>query len=95
MNHSSYLRLQKELDYLHEGKPTRRARIDYVCREFNHEPLSKFMLCDTKAFLEMVNFFNHVHQLDSGLTDPQLKALILRSDSWLMFVLQIALAEEL
>ena len=50
---------------------------------------------DSEAFVEMIRFFNRVHQLDSGLTDPQLKALILRSDSWLMFILQIALAEEL
>lgn len=81
-------------DYLHEGKPTRRARIGYICREFNHEPLSEFMSHDTKAFIEMISFFNRVHQLDSGLTDQQLNALILRSDSWLMFILQIALAEE-
>ena len=82
-------------DYLHEGKPTRRARIDYICREFNHAPLSQFMLHDTKAFVEMIGFFNRVHQLDNGLTDSQLRALILRSDSWLMFILQIAFAEEL
>lgn len=81
-------------DYLHEGKPTRRARIGYICREFSHEPLSEFMSHDTKAFIEMISFFNRVHQLDNGLTDQQLNALILRSDSWLMFILQIALAEE-
>lgn len=78
---------QSEL--LHKGRPTRRARILYVCRELNHEPLSDFVVEDTKALVTMVEFFNRVHQLESGLTDEQLRALLLRTDSWLTYILNI------
>ena len=77
----------KEL--LHNGRPTRRARILYVCRNLNHEPLSDFVVQDTRALVKMVEFFNRVHELESGLTDEQLRALLLRTDSWLTYILQI------
>jgi len=74
----------------HEGEPTRRARILYICRGVDHEPLSKFVDKDTKAFISMVDAFNRLHELETGLTDEQLGALVLRSDSWLMYILRIA-----
>jgi len=36
-----------------------------------------------------VDFFNRVHELDPELTDEQLRALLLRTDSWLTYILQI------
>ncbi len=74
---------------LHEGRPTRKARILYICRDVNHKPLSDFLLDDVQALLSLLRFFNHVHTLEPGLNDEQLKALLLRTDSWLMFILQI------
>jgi len=76
-------------DLLHKGRPTRRARVLYVCRKFNHDPLTDLVVQDTRAFVKLVEFFNRVHELDSELTDDQLKALLLRTDSWLMYILQI------
>jgi hypothetical protein len=77
----------KEL--LHKGSPTRKARILYVCRHLNHEPLTDFIDKDTRALLEMVELFNRVHQLKLDLTDEQLRALLLRTDSWLTYILRI------
>jgi hypothetical protein len=74
---------------LHEGKPTRRARILYICRNLNHDPLSDFVVQDTRALVTLVEFFNRVHELESELTDEQLRAVLLRTDSWLMYILQI------
>jgi hypothetical protein len=76
--------------YLHEGKPTRKARILYICRDVNHEPLSDFLFDDVRALVSLLRFFNQVHNLEPGLSDDQLNALMLRTDSWLMFILQIA-----
>jgi Predicted pPIWI-associating nuclease len=76
-------------DLLHKGRPTRRARVLYVCRKFNHDPLTDLVVQDTRALVKLVEFFNRVHELDSELTDNQLKALLLRTDSWLMYILQI------
>lgn len=76
-------------DLLHEGRPTRRARVLYVCRSLNHEPLTDFVVQDTRALVKLVEFFNRVHELEPELTDEQLRALLLRTDSWLTYILQI------
>ncbi len=76
-------------ELLHEGRPTRRARVLYVCRSLNHDPLTDFIVHDTRALVKMVEFFNRVHELEPELTDKQLRALLLRTDSWLTYILQI------
>lgn len=74
---------------LHEGRPTRRARVLYVCRDLDNAPLSDFVVHDTSALVKLVEVFNRVHELESELTDEQLRALLLRTDSWLTYILQI------
>jgi hypothetical protein len=76
-------------ELLHNGRPTRKARVLYVCRNLNYEPLTDFVVQDTRALVKLVDFFNRVHELDPELTDEQLRALLLRTDSWLMYILQI------
>jgi len=74
---------------LHEGRPTRRARILYVCRNLNQAPLTNFVMQDTAALINLIDIFNRIHELQIKLTDEQLRALLLRTDSWLMYILQI------
>jgi hypothetical protein len=74
---------------LHEGRPTRKSRFLYVCRNLNHPPLADFIDQDTRALVKLVEFFNRVHELKPNLTDEQLRALLLRTDSWLTYILQI------
>lgn len=76
-------------ELVHEGRPTRKARVLYVCRELNHGPLAEFLDQDTRALVKLVEFFNRVHELQPELTDKQLRALLLRTDSWLTYILQI------
>lgn len=80
---------EKDRNLLHEGRPTRKARILYLSREINHGALTNFIVQDTGALIALVELFNRVHELDLNLTDQQLRALILRADSWLMYILQI------
>ena len=77
----------KEL--LHKSKPTRKARILYLCRDLNHGPLTTFVAKDACAFVQFIQFFNHVHELNIELSDRQLRRLQLRSDSWLTYILRI------
>ena len=77
----------KELN--RDGRPTRKARVLYICRNLNHDPLNDFIVADTRALVKFVDFFNRVHELDTGLTDKQLRTLLLRTDSWLTYILQI------
>ncbi|MDR2548965.1 MAG: hypothetical protein LBD10_01980 [Desulfobulbus sp.] len=82
--------VSNQKDLLHEGKPTRRARVLYVCRELNNDPLTDFLIHDTRALVKMIELFNRVHELETALTDEQLRAILLRTDSWLMYILQIS-----
>ena len=77
-------------DLLHDGKPTRRARVLYVCRELNNDPLTDFLMHDTRALVKLIELFNRVHELEAALTDEQLRAILLKTDSWLMYILQIS-----
>lgn len=82
--------VSNQKDLLHDGKPTRRARVLYVCRELNNDPLTDFLMHDTRALVKMIELFNRVHELEAALTDEQLRAILLRTDSWLMYILQIS-----
>jgi hypothetical protein len=82
--------VSNQKDLLHDGKPTRRARVLYVCRELNNDPLTEFLMHDTRALVKMIDLFNRVHELETALTDEQLRAILLRTDSWLMYILQIS-----
>ena len=62
------------------GRPGR-ARILYICREIDNEPLSEFLTHDTKAFVKLIKLFNRVHELKPGLTDEQLKAIFHKTES--------------
>ena len=82
--------VSNQKDLLHDGKPTRRARVLYVCRELNNDPLTDFLVHDTRALVKMIDLFNRVHELETELTDEQLRAILIRTDSWLMYILQIS-----
>ena len=81
--------IANQKDLLHEGKPTRRARVLYICRELNNDPLTEFLTHDTRALAKLLELFNRVHALETELTDEQLRAILLKNDSWLMYILQI------
>jgi hypothetical protein len=81
-------RMPNQKDLLHEGKPTRRARELYVCRELNNYPLINFLIHDSRALVKLIELFNRVHELETELTDEQLRTVLLETDSWLMYILQ-------
>ncbi len=81
--------LKEDDELLHNGKPTRRARILFVCRDLNHGPLSEFVAQDAQALVALFNLLNRMHQLEPSASDAQLRAVLLRTDSWLTYILQI------
>jgi hypothetical protein len=85
--------MTNQRDLLHDGKPTRQARILYVCRKLNNDSLTDFLIQDTRALVKMIELFNRVHELETKLTDLQLRAILLKTDSWLMYILQILLCD--
>ena len=73
---------------LHEGRPTRKARICYVLRDLNNGPLADFTDNDTKAFVNFLAVFNRLHDLELTLSRRELRALWLRANSWLSYILE-------
>lgn len=86
--------LPSQKDLLHNGNPTRRSKILYICRNLNNGPLGEFMTHDTKSLVTLIELFNRVHELETGMSDVQLRALILKTESWLTYLLQIAMENE-
>lgn len=77
-------------DYDDEGKPTRRARLLYICREINFDPLSDFVDADVKSVLTLIKVLNaETHVIPCRLTYQQLQALIDRTESCLLFLLRL------
>jgi hypothetical protein len=74
---------------LHDGKLTRQARVLYICRELNSAPLTEFLTQDTRSLVKLIEFFNHIHELNMALTEKQLRAIILKTDSWLLYILRM------
>ncbi len=79
----------KENNLKKEEKPTRRSKILYICRGLNQGPLTNFIDNDTRTFVGLWNIFNQLHKLDVEFTDDELRAIVLRTESLLMFILQI------
>ncbi len=76
-------------NWLHEGKPTRKARLRYLCREIDHPPMDDFVVADTKAMVKFIEIFNLIHQPEIELSGQQLRALLQRTDSFVTFIVSI------
>ena len=75
--------------YLCCGKLTWRARILYMSKNLDNEPLTRFIEADTKAAGELHALYNRLHGLDTGLSDAQLRAIVLRTESFLEYILRV------
>jgi hypothetical protein len=77
-------------DYYDRGKPTRRARLLYICRSLNNNPFSDFLEKDIAAVLEFLKLFQRgTHEVICSYTDFQLKMMLVRMESTLRFLLEI------
>lgn len=75
----------------HNGRPTRRARFDYIAGRFKTATISSFLSVDIKATLELVTLFDKgVHEKEVSFTDDQLLFLLLRMDAALSFLFDLA-----
>ena len=75
--------------YLDNGIPTRRAQILYISKDIENGPLSKFIEADTKTVEELYSLYNRLHKLGTGISDPQLHAIVLRTESYIEYILRV------
>jgi hypothetical protein len=77
-------------EHFHNGRPTRRARLLYVCRGIDEGPLAAFVQMDVSAALALVESLSAgTHTVRSKLTEDQLRCLVARMESLLSFLLQL------
>ena len=75
--------------YLDKGIPTRRAQILYMSKDVEAEPLKKFIEADTKTLEELYTLYNRLHELGTGISDSQLRAIVLRTESYIEYILRV------
>jgi hypothetical protein len=74
----------------HDNRPTRRARLLYIVRDLDCDPLAHFVEQDVDAALSFVDFLSAgTHLVESKLTAAQLGSVISRAESLLVFLLQL------
>lgn len=76
--------------HFHNNRPTRRARLLYICRHINSDPFLRFIEDDVQATLSFIESLNEgTHVVESRLTEAQLRSIIARMESLLVFLLQV------
>jgi hypothetical protein len=77
-------------ELFHDNRPTRRARLLFICREINCDPLTHFVEDDVRAAISLVDSLNAgTHVVESKLTNLQLSSIVSRMESLLVFLLQL------
>ncbi|MCA9925484.1 MAG: hypothetical protein KC421_24105 [Anaerolineales bacterium] len=75
----------------HNGKPTRRARLKYICRRVNEGSFEKFLDADIKATLEFFDLLQSgTHGTRPRYTDSQLRVMLSRMMGTLNFILDVS-----
>jgi hypothetical protein len=77
-------------EHYDKGKPTRRARLRYICRSLDYELFSDFLEKDIDAVVEFLKLFQRgTHEIIPPYTDFQLKIMLVRMESALRLLLEI------
>ncbi len=76
--------------YYHQGRPTRKARLLYINRGINLNPLSDFVDADVNAALTLIKALHSgTHGISPSLNDRQLRAMVDRMESLLLFLFRL------
>jgi len=72
------------------GRPTRRGRLLYICRKIGEGSLADFVQRDVSASLAFMDSLSAgTHVVQSSLTPTQLEAVVVRTESLLLYLLQM------
>jgi len=76
-------------EFISDNKPTRKARLMYICREISHKPLDKFIEKDISALTELFRVYNKIHKLTPEFTEKQLRILIERTKYFIGYIINV------
>jgi hypothetical protein len=78
--------------YFHNKRPTRKARLNYICREIATGSFSDFMENDITSIIKMVDLFHAgTHKTNSDLSNRQLIVLKRRVESSIKYLIEITM----
>ena len=81
-------RWSTDLKYFQKGKPTRLARLLYICRNIDVGSFSGFVKSDVESTLKFINLLQEgTHSLSSPFGEAQLGALVSRAESLVSFLI--------
>ena len=76
--------------FFHNGRPTRKARLLYMCRNISNDPFNKFVSKDVEATLAFIDIFQKgTHELSPYFSPNQLITIKSKAESTLKFLLEI------
>ncbi|MDD8019565.1 MAG: hypothetical protein PHU81_00035 [Acidobacteriota bacterium] len=76
-------------EHCHNGKPTRRARLLYICRNINYSPFGDFIDKDNAAYLSLIDLLEKgTHSITCPFSLQQMEALMVRTESAIGFLIK-------
>jgi hypothetical protein len=73
------------------GRPTRKARLKFICRNINHGAFDDFVNKDIETMVQVFDFLNKgTHEITTNFSEPQLLALKVKAESTVQFLLAIS-----
>jgi hypothetical protein len=77
-------------NYYHNGNPTRKARLLYICRELNNKPCLNFLNIDIESVLDLLDLFQSgTHKIKTELSEHQLNLMLMRMEGVLTSLLLV------
>lgn len=73
------------------GRPTRKARLRFICRNIKHGAFDDFVDKDIETMVQVFDFLNKgTHEITSNFTESQILALKVKAESTVQFMLAIS-----
>lgn len=74
----------------HEGRPTRKARLLYICRNISNAPFNTFVKKDVDATIAFIDIFQKgTHDIDPAFSKNHLVTIKSKAENTLKFLLEI------
>jgi hypothetical protein len=87
-----FFKWNQDGDNVKDGRPTRKGRLLFICRGINHGPFAEFVDKDVSAALTFLGLFQDcTHAIESSCSDKQLKALLIRMEALLWYIIGVSL----
>lgn len=76
--------------FYHQGNPTRKCKLHYICRNISNNSFGKFIEKDVEATLEFIDLFQKgTHSIDNDFSQSQLIAIKSKAEATLKFIVEI------